>query len=282
MDGGIEGAFPAGTTSYSRFAEGLLPFGSHDDDQWGYLDPQARVVIPRVFQHALPFEDGLAVAEAAGKWGVIDRRGTWVIPAQFDHLWPFKKGEQITAFMHNKAWGLVNRAGEVVVQPRYRHASETCHGVTPVSVGAWGDESYGFVDRRGKWIVPPRFDRCATSFSDETIAVAVDNQWGVVNLRGDWILPPKYTSANAFSEGLSLVYVGGERDLDYYLFNGKFGYVNRDDELVIAARFDEAGDFVGGVARVWLLEIIDAVRNKLLEKSGWIDRTGEYLWEPTR
>jgi hypothetical protein len=50
----------------------------------------------------------------------------------------------------------------------------------------------------------------------------------------------------------------------------KWGYIDRDGNLVIEMKFDDAESFHNGIARV---EIDD--------KYGYIDKTGSYVWEPS-
>lgn len=48
--------------------------------------------------------------------------------------------------------------------------------------------------------------------------------------------------------------------------NKKHGFIDKTGKIVIAAQFDEAGDFSGGIAAV-------AIDQKL----GYIDKTGKYI-----
>ena len=48
---------------------------------------------------------------------------------------------------------------------------------------------------------------------------------------------------------------------------GKWGYVDGGGKTVIEPNFDEAGGFTDGIARV--------TRDG---KSGWIDKSGKYVW----
>ncbi|MCH8047038.1 MAG: WG repeat-containing protein [Planctomycetes bacterium] len=281
MGGNVQGTLE-NAWSYSDFSEGLLAYFEREDrerGESGYLDAQARVVIPPRFSAAFPFVDGRAVVEVGRKHGIIDRQGDWVVEPQFYCVLTFEKGEATTPFAKGEQWGFINRDGEVVLEPRYRDAMPTYQGLTGVWVGTEADESCGVVDVSGQWVIPPKFRHCG-GFHDDTIPVAVDDKWGVVDLQGNWIIPPKYTSANAFHDGLSRVYVGGGRNEDYCLEDGKFGFVDRNDKLVIRAKFDDAEDFKDGVARVKKFPRRDPYGQKT--KTGWIDTTGKFIWKPSR
>jgi hypothetical protein len=49
------------------------------------------------------------------------------------------------------------------------------------------------------------------------------------------------------------------------------GYIDHAGTMVIKAQFDRAGRFQGGIARV-------LIGNKW----GYIDKTGNYVWEPSK
>jgi hypothetical protein len=285
-DGGVEGEI-RDVITYTKFSDGLLPFevleGTNEGKE-GYLNRRGTVAIQPVFETAHDFQNGWARVQSGRKYGVIDVNGDWVLPARYDFLQSFGREEQITAFQEGQSWGFVDRGGEVVLEPRFLDARETHQGITPVQIEKGDEWLWGLVDFRGEWTVPPRFSNCAVSFGEGgSIAVEYDGNWGVVDAAGEWTIPPKYTSANAFCEGLSRVYVGGERDADYWLADGKFGYVDREDQLVIPPAYDDAFDFCDGVARVFLLDNDTAeAREDELRKSGWIDRSGRYIWQPTR
>jgi hypothetical protein len=69
--------------------------------------------------------------------------------------------------------------------------------------------------------------------------------------------------AGRFSDGLAAVKL-----------NGKWGYIDKDGKTVISPQFDQAVPFQNGLAQV-------VVRSSP-PKFGYIDRTGKYIWEPTR
>jgi hypothetical protein len=283
MDGRVQGRCP-NVETYSTFSQGRLDFNVVDEmDSNGFLDVKGKVVIPPTFGEVSSFEDGLATARVKLKTGVIDLAGDWVIKPQFDDLWTFKTGEEITAFEQKGKWGLVNRGGEILIPPKYDYAMGTCEGITPVYEATEDASRYGFVNAKGEWTVPPTFQKCGTTFNEGTLPVEFDGQWGVVDVNGEWVIPAKYTCTNAFYDGLCNVYVGGRRDLNYDLLDGATGFINRDDELVIPAQFDSAFDFEDGVAQVEEFHTdYDADEGELMQpKTGWIDRTGKYIWKPT-
>ena len=69
-----------------------------------------------------------------------------------------------------------------------------------------------------------------------------------------------FARAGSFSEGLAPA------------ANGLFGYIDRSGKQVIAPAFSKAERFHCGLARVTVAD----------DKSGYINRRGEFVWQPTR
>lgn len=88
-----------------------------------------------------------------------------------------------------------------------------------------------------------------------------DGKYGFIDVHGQFVIPPSFTDAQAFSEGLAAVYVGGESylkrsmsDGDPYISyeGGKWGYIDRTGALAIPPQFGSAYPFSEGFALVTL------------------------------
>jgi hypothetical protein len=92
-------------------------------------------------------------------------------------------------------------------------------------------------------------------------------------------ISPIYLQARDFSEGFAAVLIGN----DYQ--TAKWGYLNKDGELAISAKFDGAGDFQNGVAYVQIgfhgfsspPESFQRIDHR---KTGFIDRSGALILSP--
>ena len=118
--------------------------------------------------------------------------------------------------------------------------------------------------------------------------VLLKGQWGYADKDGNVVIKPQFTLAHSFSEGLALVWVGGDSRMDpeeaayvkmgyidstghwvihsrtkYYLYydfseglvsfrhtSNKWGYMDKRGKEVIRPQFDWAGTFLSGVAPV--------------------------------
>jgi WG containing repeat len=100
-----------------------------------------------------------------------------VIAARFESAGSFHKG--VAPVLFDKRWGLIDRSGAWVVQPRYASVRLGGEGSFAVQVdGAWG-----YVDAKGKLLINPRFED-AESFQDGVAAVKSNGRWGYVRADG--------------------------------------------------------------------------------------------------
>ena len=84
-----------------------------------------------------------------------------------------------------------------------------------------------------------------------------------MNTKGQVIIPPKYLRADSFSEGLAVV---SNTIQNEFKDRRNYGYIDKDENLVIPFLFDQAFHFSGGLAAVGL----DG-------KCGYINKSGEFM-----
>jgi hypothetical protein len=97
---------------------------------------------------------------------------------------------------------------------------------------------------------------------------------GYIDRDGKLVIPMQFGIAASFSEGLAQVCVGTcqwEKDSGY---SGKFGFIDHSGHFAINPQYDNAGDFKNGFALVTLGKGNDA-------KSGYVDKTGKIIWQPS-
>ncbi len=260
-------------TSVSNFYDGLASVEIQRDDELdphaGYIDHSGTLVIPLRFRSRYSFSEGLAVAkDDNGKWGYIDKKGNWVIQPKFDEAGYFREGlayvkvglyegviaksgnfviqpdfELIRSFENGLAcalpkksqqWGLINRAGALVIPPKFDWCDGFLKGFAPVKVG----DKWGFINTAGKTVVEPKFDQ-VQSFDEGIAAVRLDGKWGYINTVGETVIPHKFDEVRNFDEGVAPVRVGS-----------KWGFINSKGDFVIAPRYFDASSFVMGLVAV--------------------------------
>lgn len=123
--------------------------------------------------------------------------GAHVVQAQA--LFPFAQRD--TVLMRGqggRAYGYLDRAGQVVIAPQFEAAGRFSDGVAPVRLnGLWG-----YADTTGRLVVPGRFER-ADAFSEGRGRVRLDGRYGFVDARGHFVVPPEYDDAYSFQDGLA-------------------------------------------------------------------------------
>lgn len=165
-----------------RFVEGRALV--RRDGRYGFIDTSGAAVIPPTYAAARPFSEGRAPVRPDSLWGFVDRAGTMVIEPQFrwaarpavdslsptvpDSLAPAPQASgptlvppigPTTYFSEGRArirrdgrWGFIDRAGEVVIPPRFARAGSFRDGLARVR---FADGRTGYVTRDGTVVWPP-------------------------------------------------------------------------------------------------------------------------------
>lgn len=115
-----------------------------------------KYVTPALYEHAFAFSDGLAAVVKDNKVGWIDATGELVIPFMFDYVAGFDyvfHGEfariYSMKYLDDKSFvytaGLIDKKGNVVLQPIYENVSDESNGLFVVRIG----KRQGVVDKHG-------------------------------------------------------------------------------------------------------------------------------------
>jgi len=275
-----------------RFSEGLavalvrgkweIESGWHgaftkERDRYGVIDKDERMIVPAKYSLIEPFSEGLAVfceqdpTEPNAKYGYLNTSGEVAIEPRYDAAMDFFEGLALVAVSGKGAF--INRAGEVVISVPYGVALSFSEGMVPVKVK--NEQKWGYMDKTGRLVIPFKFDRAMT-FSEGYAGVVEDGKIGYINRKGEYVIKPRFPYYStwktpfgrrynpffsSFSEGVAPVMTE----------KLKWGYIDKKGEFVIKPKFDLAGQFTEGFAKV-------AVGDKL----GYINKQGDYIWEPTR
>ena len=190
----------------------------------------------------------------SGEWGYVNRAGKVVITPKYSFAGPFSEG--LAAVCSDDAkWGYIDTKGRVKVPLRYNSAGSFSEGLATVRV----HHKWGYIDRNGREVIPIRLKYNCGSFSDGRVLVIEGGKWGYLDTRGERVIPAIYDDAFPFTQGLAAV-----------LKSGKWGYINRKGGYVISPRFNRAQAFREGLAAVSL----DG------QLWGYVDRKGNTVIKP--
>lgn len=163
--------------------------------------------------------------------------------------------------------GYMDATGVVVIAAKFQRVKPFCDGLAPVELPT---RKWIHIDRSGRQVGDQWDD--AENFSNGVATVSVlasqagpgKSVWmhGYVDRSGKLAIATRYPGGTRpFSEGRAAVQLKGE----------KWGYVDHDDKVVIAPRFETASRFRAGRA----VATLDGAR------FGLIDETGKFVIAPT-
>lgn len=203
----------------------------------------------------------------------------------------------------------IDNGMNVVIDARgYPDARRFSEGLAAVMTR---EGSYGFIDKKGKMVIEPQFDDVG-DFSEGLALVRLKdttekrvNGFCYIDRSGTVIIKTEFAQVHNFSEGVAvghdadstfLIHKDGrvKRFLDRRRFvvepesyigfrdgrlpvqdvtTGKYGYVDKNSDVIIPATFEHASMFSGGLARV-------SIVSEGTEFVGFINIAGEFKIPP--
>ncbi len=115
-------------------------------------------------------------------------------------------------------------------------------------------------------VIPPIYQGADLKLSEDLCAVAND-KFGYIDPMGELVIPYQFYLGDHFSEGMACVQITED---------GKYGFINKEGALIVRPIFDSADAYKNGLASVYLGKQF----GKTL--SGYINKNGDYVWEPSR
>ena len=229
------------------------------DGKYGYIDDNGKVIIPFEYEYAEDFNEGLAIVWKGYKefksdyfkCGYIDKTGKEVVSIKYDDVEKFKNG--IAKVTENRESFFINKMGEKIISFKYDKLSPFKEGLA----AAKKDGKWGYIDKAGKVIIPFQYDD-ASEFNGDLAIVGIGEEdhfrkyFYIDKAGNDVIEINRYEYLEPFKEGLAAV----KKD-------EKWGYIDKNEKIIIPFQYDDASEFSEGLAAV--------------EKNGkwiYIDKTG--------
>ena len=219
------------------------------NEKWGFIDNNGRVVIPFVYEEVDEsggFSEGLAAVCLDDKWGYIDKRGNEAIPFEYDWVRLFSEG--LAAVCLDDKWGFVDKSGNVVIPFKYDNAYFFSNDRAEVEL----DGKRCYVDRNGKEYKTNRRRNNNTKVinNDPDSTIVIGTKKTVKKEEPKKVAKFPVPSDAEFFDGLAAVES-----------NGKWGYIDKNGNIIVPFKYESASLFLEKLAAV-----------KLRGKWGFIDK----------
>ena len=234
-------------------------------DQCGFVKMEGferkEEIIPKKYEAALEFSEGLAGVRLKGKWGFINMKGEIVIAPQFDLVGSFH--HDLAEVLIDKKAGLINRQGDLLIEPQFARAIPFSKTVVLAQPGEWrsgyirGREkldnikgqltftsnSFGLYSVESGWINKPEWEFGVFDDSGKISLIwakhkARDSLYGLMRPDGSWQVEPRYEHVQRLCEERAIVRgkkerLPGQTERDRQILHGA---VDPEGKLVVALR----------------------------------------------
>ncbi len=275
--------------SLTTFTEGIAI--AMKNGKFGYIKKDGTKITDFEFDYASPFNAGLAAVIKNNKTAYIDKNGK-VFLGWFDRKqYYFKEPPQgLIVVKIGSKYGFETINGKRVIPAKYDYAENFSEGVALVK----NNPRIMYIDTNGVLKDPSVYPKDKSirldwgyGHTEKPIKITV---WdcAYINTAGEIVLKVPYNDARSFRNGKAMVIKGDKYNFidhkgklldkwkefpdDYHAVekNGKFGYINKNNRLVIPYKFNYAEDFKNGRAKV-------KIRQNSKSKYAYINRKGEFI-----
>lgn len=235
------------------FTEGLASVCKYDSDVevYGFINKKGEAVIPLKFRQAgtSSFHNGLARAKVAGKTVLINTKGETVFKTTKGNIQGHNHGLVLLITKPNrKGWGWVNFKDEFVINPVYDHANNfTDEGYAIVEKNGLK----GLIDTTGKLVLDFKYETIYADYTEDGYYMGVypsNEPKSLFESEKDYF-DANFNLINT-SQYLYISSAENSTLLPFYDKSEKIGYLNRQFEQVIPARYTKAEAFSEGLAWV--------------------------------
>ena len=207
--------------------DGIYPFGNgytriKKGNKWSAFSPEGKVILPFDYSGVDPFGRNILLEKEGQRF--IYNSNHELVPYDFSTVisWRNEKIKLQAAQKVGGKYGFINDDGQFVIAPIYDEVRGFFNGVAIVQK----DNFYGFIDTEGAFIQPIEYEIPYLKEEPELLLVRRDGLYGYMNYAGKLIIDCRYESIGSFGK-----YMHAKR-------NGKWGWINEQDETVIAFEYD--------------------------------------------
>lgn len=241
------------SSAWSEWGDGIIGGLGIKDDRGKWI--QTPVTVEGVSASAFGWEFGTYSGESIivqhqGKYGLINKEGEIVVDPKYDYIECTDNPELFKTTL-SKWKGVVNSKGEIVLRNEYLDIQSICEDII---VARRKDGMYGCFNIRGEQIIPFEYDEIR-SFVEGRARIRYKGRFGFIDKSGEIIVPPFYDEVENFVDNCSLVTV-----------KGKKAFVSLNGDWIASPIYDDGDSFSYGLAAL-----------SQNGKYGYIDKTGNFV-----
>lgn len=218
----------SGSSDESKvFGDGLLAV--EKDNLCGYINKDGEVVIELQFVTCGRFFDGEAIVNVGGAHQLIDTDGNEILSKSYAILLRDEVSKSILywddEYEDSTGWGLMDKDGEIIVDPIYQKASISTNGL--FRVGTKKTEKY--INGQGEDIFGLEFQR-AYDFGNGFAAVVKNDKYGYIDEKGELVIDYQYDTVNIYFDDYGNTIVTEINDSDERVYH----LINTNNEKIIS------------------------------------------------
>jgi hypothetical protein len=204
-----------------------------ENDKWNYLNKEGEIIFSDslIFSYK-PIIDNKAIFMISGKevekrkrMHSEDRNGSQTFAEYLNQI----KNIQLKE-------GLIDINGKVIIEPIYDEISGYfINGFMRVR----NNGKAGIINEKGEIVIPIDYDN-VLDYKNDMFTAEKSNKWGIIDIENNIIIPFEYRRIRHFEDDLALI------------TNKGTGYINKEQKIVIEPQnsFNLSGDFYNGLALV--------------------------------
>lgn len=167
------------------------------DGRWGFVAHDGAEVVPPRFDQAFDFHDERASVRVGDAWTWIDPAGALLTEPRFARAFDFRGG--VGLFQRGAFYGYLSASGEVIAD-----GFEDAGALVEERAAICQRARWGFIDRAGAIVIRPRFAR-VLGFSEGLAAVRSAGAWGFIDATGAQVIAPSLGTCGSFHDGRARV-----------------------------------------------------------------------------
>jgi hypothetical protein len=232
--------------AFGAFSEGLAIIQTGSTGKLGFIDSTGKVVIPCEYDNISPFVNGISLAGkiVGGKMlgGYIDKKGKVILPLQYEKIGKFQDGNGIV--QTEAGFFYVDNTGKLRPAPvsGALYCTEFSSGLAmAVTPGQSNMKTHTYFDKTLTTKLTVNAYEATPFRGEVAFASFSPGIYSIIDRKGAKVkdLPPGIQGLDFFGDGMFGV-----------KYNGFWGFMNEKGDMVISPKYDSAGAFRNGSAKV--------------------------------